>query len=400
MHIVLFTHPDFLHHQSMPRFARMLFDGMTARGHQVEIWSPKPFFYKENAHPFLKKWFGYIDQYILFPFVVRRKVRSCKKNTLFVFTDQALGPWVPIVKEKANIVHCHDFLALRSALGEIPENKTSKSGQIYQKYIQRGFSEGGNFISVSNKTQQDLHRFLLNKNENQLSEVVYNGLNQDFISIDADTARRKLAGLINVDLQNGYLLHVGGNQWYKNRIGVIEMYDQWRVQYGIYLPLLMIGYAPTDDLIKAKNESVFNNDIYFLTQLKDEYVQQAYAGATVFLFPSLAEGFGWPIAEAMASGCMVITTKEAPMTEVAGNAGFLISRRPYNNDGVIEWAKQAAVCIQKIIDLTPAQYQIEQAKGLENAKRFNTEQALNKIEELYLGVLYNFEHKEKIKYGA
>ncbi|RYY07701.1 MAG: glycosyltransferase family 1 protein, partial [Sphingobacteriaceae bacterium] len=44
MHIIFLTHPDFLQHQSMPRFAKMLADGMQKRGHQVECWSARPEF--------------------------------------------------------------------------------------------------------------------------------------------------------------------------------------------------------------------------------------------------------------------------------------------------------------------------------------------------------------------
>ncbi|RZI54259.1 MAG: glycosyltransferase [Pseudomonas sp.] len=50
-----------------------------------------------------------------------------------------------------------------------------------------------------------------------------------------------------------------------------------------------------------------------------------YSATTVLLFPSIAEGFGWPIVKAMASSCTVITTGEALMTEVVRNAGVLIA---------------------------------------------------------------------------
>jgi glycosyltransferase involved in cell wall biosynthesis len=81
-------------------------------------------------------------------------------------------------------------------------------------------------------------------------------------------------------------------------------------------------------LTKSLESSPYKADIHWLSGIDDEHVAHAYSGAAVFLFPSLGEGFGWPIAEAMASGCPVVTTDEAPMTEVAGEAGFLIPRRP------------------------------------------------------------------------
>src|SRR5690348_5527580 len=99
MHLVLFSHPSFLHSQSMPRFTNMLQKGMQERGHTVEIWAPQPHFYQLKVPTSLKKWLGYIDQYILFPKQVKRRLKECPAETLFVFADQALGPWIPLVKD-------------------------------------------------------------------------------------------------------------------------------------------------------------------------------------------------------------------------------------------------------------------------------------------------------------
>jgi glycosyltransferase involved in cell wall biosynthesis len=76
------------------------------------------------------------------------------------------------------------------------------------------------------------------------------------------------------------------------------------------IPLLLIGESPDMKLLEAYSKSPFKSDIHILTGIEDKWVQRAYAGAIVFLFPSYAEGFGWPIAEAMASGCPVITTRK------------------------------------------------------------------------------------------
>ena len=83
----------------MPRYAQMLSDGMKLRGHHVDIWSPKPIFY-ELPFNSIKKWLGYIDQYVLFPLIVKFKLLKIIKETLFVFSDQALGPWVYLVQNK------------------------------------------------------------------------------------------------------------------------------------------------------------------------------------------------------------------------------------------------------------------------------------------------------------
>src|SRR5690606_9134368 len=97
MNIVFFTHPTFLGSQSMPRFAKMLGDGMRKRGHNIVVYSATSFFHKL---PFFKKWMGYLDQYVLFPTMKKRELKKGFEDTLFVFVDHALGPWVPLVASR------------------------------------------------------------------------------------------------------------------------------------------------------------------------------------------------------------------------------------------------------------------------------------------------------------
>lgn len=385
MNLVFFTHPSFLGQQSMPRFANMLVQGMSARGHRVEIWSPKARFFRLPVPGAFKKWLGYIDQYILFPVEVSKRLKISLQDTLFVFTDHALGPWVPLVDGFHVVIHCHDFLAQKSALRQIPENPTQWTGRQYQAFIRRGYSKGKNFISVSNKTRDDLHQFL--PAQPSISEVVYNGLNQPFLPQDRAAARDLFGSKIKMDLTCGYLLHVGGNNWYKNRTGVIEIYDAWRLAGGEKIPLLLVGASPSEELQTKHSQSPFKSDIHWLVGIEDEFVRMAYAGASVFLFPSLAEGFGWPIAEAMASGCPVITTNEVPMSEVAGHAGFLIPRRPVDQVGIAAWASEAANVVKKILGLKSEVLKATIEAGITNSKRFDTQLALDRIESIYKNIL-------------
>ena len=366
----------------MPRFARMLAEGMKDRGHSVEILAPQAKVSRLPAPRALRKWLHYADQYITFPSAVRKSLPNYPSDTLFVFTDHALGPWVPLVADRPHVVHCHDFLAQWSALGAIPENPTGWSGRQYQKYIRQGYSQAKHFISVSRKTQQDLAHFL--PSAPRSSETVYNALNQKFSPVDLKQARASLTKQTGIELNAGYLLHIGGNQWYKNRAGVIEIYNAWRKNTDGTLPLLLIGETPTPALEQMREQSAYKKDIHFLTNIPDEFVQLAYAGASVFIFPSLAEGFGWPIAEAMASGCLVLTTNEAPMTEVAGDAGFLASRRPGAEEKVAAWADETAQVLQQILSLSPSDRSRAVEAGILNAKRFESKKLLDQIEKIYL----------------
>lgn len=158
----------------------------------------------------------------------------------------------------------------------------------------------------------------------------------------------------------------------------------------------MIGES-TRELLARQEHSPFKSDIHWLTGIDDESVRLAYAGASAFVFPSLGEGFGWPIAEAMASGCPVITTGEAPMTEVAGDAGFLIPRMPFDKSKVKDWADQVADVVDKIISANGSQRSAIVNAGISNARRFDTARALDQIEEIYkriLGEIGSQKHKK------
>ncbi|MEJ7646797.1 MAG: glycosyltransferase [Chryseolinea sp.] len=385
MNIVFLTHPEFLGHVSLPRFAGMLFDGMRERGHKVQYLSPKARFVNLTKSKVAKKWLGYIDQYLIFPGEVKRSLKNYPSDTLFVFTDNALGPWVPLLAHRPHVIHCHDFMAQQSALGMIVENPTRWSGRKYQKMIVDGYCKGRNFISGSENTRKVLQKFI--SCDTLRSELVYNGLHQSFEQFDPGISRAVVGKEFGLELSKGYLLHVGGNQWYKNRTGVIEMYDSWRSRTEMTLPLVLVGLPPTAEIMKTYSSSAYKTDIHFVTNAKDRIMNLTYSGASVFLFPSKAEGFGWPAAEAMASGCPVITTNEAPMTEVAGTAGFLIPKKPHQQSLTAAWAQEAGAMIEKVLTMSYAERQSVIDAGLANAKRFDTDKALDRIESIYLDIV-------------
>jgi glycosyltransferase involved in cell wall biosynthesis len=255
------------------------------------------------------------------------------------------------------------------------------TGKIYQRFIRRGYARGKNFISVSEKTRADLHHFL--GFSPAFSKVVYNGLTQEFKPFNGDICTTLPSIAHDIDAGKGYILHVGGNQWYKNRVGVIEIYNAWRKKFNINLPLVLLGAPPDRKILNEYCESPVKKDIYLLSGKCDAYLRSAYAQASVFLFPSIAEGFGWPIAEAMASGCPVITTGIAPMTEVAGDAAFLIDKRPLELSDVPQWADMCANTVNKVVTLPPADRKGLIKKGIKNSERFKTAAMLAEIERLY-----------------
>lgn len=367
----------------MPRFADMVLQGIRARGHEVQVWMPTACFHRLPSPLRAKKWLGYLDQYVVFPLQVRLRLRKTEKSTLFVFADQALGPWVPLVADRPHVVHINDLIAVRSALGEFEQNPTSWTGRQYQSMIRRGFRKGQHFVSISKNTRADLHRFL--PRSPRLSEVVYLGLNYPFRPMDRANCVRVLAEAGQDLAGSGCLLHVGHNSWSKNRLGVLEIYASYVKQSSAPLPLWLVGPPPTNAMKALSKRISTRGEVRFLTGLTNEQVCAAYSSARLLIYPSRAEGFGWPIAEAMACGCLVLTTDQAPMTEVGGDAAYYLPRRPDVDSG--GWARTAADRIMQILAL-PAEEHAEQRRiGLARSGEFDADRALDAYERIYLRVL-------------
>ena len=365
MKIIFLTHHEHFRGYSMKRYCSFLSEGLRSKGHETKIVSPKAILSKDGMPKKMKKWLRYIDSFILFPLWLLVKSNRLPKNTLYVITDQALGMWMPVLKNKNHVVHCHDFTALKSSLGLMIENPTSWTGKKYQNLILKGFSKASNFICISKNTEKELLHFL-NKTPKKI-EQVYNALDPVFKP------------------GKGYLMHVGGNDFYKNRTGVIALYDAWRKQTKNSLPLLMIGYEPSEIILKSYELSMYKEDIHFLIRVENELLLKAYQGCSLFLFPSLSEGFGWPVAEAMASGCLVITTNEAPMNEVGGDAAVYIERCPAP-DKVLPWANESAKVIESTLNLTEKEHNSKIEKGLKQARKFSGNLILNQIETFYKSI--------------
>jgi len=380
MNIVLFSHPAFMKSQSMPRFTRMLEQAYVERGHQVQVWSPLARVYALLPNGRLSKWAGYIDQYILFPLWVRKQVKTQPANTLYVFSDQALGPWVPLVKNKPHVVHVHDLLALRSALGDVAENHTSCSGQLYQRYIRHGFKQAKHFISISKKTRDDLHHF--GQVSPVTSEVVYNGLNYPFMPMPSEEARQQIA-IAGLQVQaEGMLLHVSGYQWYKNVPGIIRIYAHYAKTCQNPLPLWLVGPHIDAKLQAALNEVPSQGQVLFFYGLDNSVLHATYSLSRAFLFPSHAEGFGWPIIEAQACGCPVITTDEPPMNEVGGPVAKYLPRLLVEDDVQI-WAKHGANVLIELLNLDESARANSLAKGLAWVEHFNADSAIEGYLRIY-----------------
>lgn len=386
MNLVLFTHPDFLGSQSHQHFARMLMRAYQERGHTVELRQPEALL-RQHIRGRAAKWAGYVDQYIVFPARMRRRIATDPAHTLYVFCDQALGPWVPMVAHRPHVVHCHDLLALKSALGHVPENPTSWTGRIYQRFIRAGFRRAQHFISVSQKSREDLHHY--GGVGPHTSEVIYNGLNHPYCRQPADKAQTTLARA-GIPESAAFLLHIGGGQWYKNSMGVLQLYSQYTLKRSAagepVLPLWMVSPQPSASLQCVIDALPEKGSVRFFQKLDTEVIEALYSRASALIFPSLAEGFGWPIAEGLACGCPVITTGEAPMNEVGGAHAQYLPGYPGPN-GAQDWAEAGAELLCSVLDRSPTERETAAQAGMEWARRFDPDAAIDSYLSVYDRVL-------------
>lgn len=388
MNLVLHTHPVFLGLTSQEHFVRALTEAFRRRGHTVEVRRPQACVRHWVRAGGARKWAGYVDQYLLFPRRMRAAMRHDPPETLYVFCDQALGPWVPLAADRPHVVHCHDLLALRSALGQIPEHSTSLTGRLYQRYIRLGFRRARHFISISQHTRDDLHRH--GGVRPVTSEVVYNGLNHPYRPMASEEVRQRLlrAGLPADGPR--CVLHVGGGQWYKNSVGVVLLYASYArtaVRAGdVPLPLWMVSPPPDPALQAALSTVPEAGSVRFFSGLDNDTLEALYSHAELLLFPSLAEGFGWPIVEALACGCPVITTRAAPMTEVGGDAAVYLPRLEPTDDATL-WAQAGAQAVIDVLRRPPAVREHRAAMGRAWAGRFAADLAIEGYLSIYQRVL-------------
>jgi glycosyltransferase involved in cell wall biosynthesis len=121
-----------------------------------------------------------------------------------------------------------------------------------------------------------------------------------------------------------YMLAVGGVSPRKNTRRLIEAFTRWRSRGGYRAPYgLRITGTSLDAALEDARVSL-PEGVSLLGYVDKAELRRQYAGAAAFLYPSIYEGFGLPIVEAMASGAPVVTSRTASAPEVAGGAAILV----------------------------------------------------------------------------
>lgn len=171
-----------------------------------------------------------------------------------------------------------------------------------------------------------------------------------------------------------YILTVGTREPRKNLLGLVRAYSSMDTD----IPLLCVGWSGwmSENLPQEIDRLRLRNRIKILGHLTDEELALLYSGAHVTVYPSLYEGFGLPILEAMACGCPVVCSNRSSMPEVAGGAAVLVDPE--------DEADIAAGLSRVIDDAVLRQSCID--KGYARERQFSWEQTAAKTMELFRNV--------------
>jgi len=351
--------------KSMASFARMMEKILIESGYYVELLNPPIVLLPKDMKPQgFWKWVAYIDKFLLFPFALRSKA---KDFDIVHICDHSNAMYASNLKKIPVVVTCHDVLAIEAAKGLIPGWSVGVSGKIFQKLILQGIDKADAVVCVSNYTKthlQALGSCVRN------STVALNSLNADFRPAK-DKDIHNTISQVGLSKEKKYFLHVGSDLERKNRLFVLKVFAILRKKRPTEsYELLFVGPQPSTKMATfISNENL--NDVVFSTQnVTHEMLNSLYSGAAGLIFPSLQEGFGWPIIEAQASGCPVFTSNFLPMTEVGGEAAVYIDP----ND-----EKVAAEIINNSLD----NLDNIRENGFQNIKRFSLEALKNSYEFAY-----------------
>jgi glycosyltransferase involved in cell wall biosynthesis len=345
---------------SMQRFATLLQDGLAARGIAVRTIRPEPRLLGDSPiAPGAAKWIGYLDKFVMFVPALRRAARAAGARRLVVHVcDHSNAVYVPAIRHAPHVVTCHDLLAVRAARSEFPQARTGWPGRLLQRAILNGLRAAGSIVCDSQATRRDVLRIV--GAGRARTGVVYPAVSPAFRSRAVTPA----SPAVRDWLARGepFLLHVGGSQWYKNRAGLFEAYGALCERMRNAPALVVAGKRlRTEERARLPRGGAAGR-LVELTDVTDEDLAALYTSAALLLFPSVAEGFGWPVLEAMACGCRVVVSDRAPLGEIAGRAGTTVD--PDDPRG-------AADVVAAVLAEAPAARDAHRAAGFEQASRFS-----------------------------
>lgn len=358
--------------ESMHRFAKLLQNGLLSQGHDVHLINARPCLNAITALPRpLKKWAGYIDKFVLFTGELKK---AAQWADIVHICDHGNSLYLNVVRSSPHVITCHDLLAARAALGEDTGCAPSILGKILQKSILKHLSGASTIVCDSLYTKNDVKR-LISKDSQARLEVVCLGLNYDYHQLSAAVSGRHLAQIKALDASKPFLLSVGSDEPRKNRAAILRIFA--RLNSTFQGTLVIAGQALNDRLRELARQLGISSHVIEIIKPDNFLLRALYCRAFALIFPSLSEGFGWPLVEAQACGCPVVCSDQGSLPEIAGNGAII--KNVADEDGFAE-----AVLSLKEPKVKDALIEA----GLRNVLRFDANRMVRSYTEIYSSLLH------------
>jgi glycosyltransferase involved in cell wall biosynthesis len=270
------------------------------------------------------------------------------------------------------VVTIHDCIHLR-----FPQYLPNRMAYLYARtFMAIGARRAKRIITVSQASKDDIQRYL--RTPASKIEVIHNGLDARYLSppdaTEVDKVRERFI------LNAPFILYAGNIKPHKNVERLIEAFALLRQDGHQDFKLLIIGdeLSKYPGLRRLVHRHHLHPHVRFFGFVSDATLAALYRLASIFVFPSLFEGFGFPPLEAMASGTPVITSNVSSLPEVVGDAAVLVD--PLNPPAI------AAAMARVLSD--PALRRDLIARGHVRAQAFSWTEAAARTREVYHSVLH------------
>lgn len=361
---------------SMKKYSLALRRNLINNGVEVDMINPIAFFSPRSSctNRGIYKWLGYLDKYIVFPIILKRKVlRERKKNredVYFHICDHSNSIYLNFLPKNTSGITCHDVLAIQGAFGYNESYcPATKTGKLLQNWIFKNLKEATVLTTVSHYTMDQLLQLSgIDLKSKCRWKVIYNSFNSNFSPMEKGECKRLLDAISFP--QGPFILHVGSGLPRKNRKLIVKMVEilgeRWKGN------ICFAGDPLNKDILDYVEQSSLRNRIISLVKPDHLTLLALYSSCEAFVFPSFSEGFGWPVIEAQACGTPVLASSIGALKEIGGNAA--IYANPYKPE---EFANEFLNLIQKerkseFISL-----------GFKNCKRFNSQNLTQDFIRLY-----------------